>query len=71
MPADDYKIVVKKYKTPIGQHVRQYNSLTIDEVVIVIVGEELDLHAKILHRKNDDIQWWSNDLVMWGIRLIF
>jgi hypothetical protein len=40
MPADDYKIVVRADKTPVGQHDRQYNAPTIDEMAIVIVGED-------------------------------
>ena len=42
MPADDYKVVVRAHKTPVGQHERQYNAPTIDEVAIVIVGEEFN-----------------------------
>jgi len=44
MSIDDYKIVVRANKTPIGKHVRQYNAPTIDEeaIFIIVVDEEFD-----------------------------
>ena len=56
MPGDDYKVVVRADKTPVGQHERQYNAPTIDEVAIVIVGEEFNSRDIILHRRNGDVQ---------------
>lgn len=56
MPADDYTIVIKADKTPVGQHQRRYNAPTVDEVAIVIVGEEFDSRDIILHRRNGDVQ---------------
>ena len=32
MPSDDYKVVLRADKTPVGQHERQYNAPTIEEV---------------------------------------
>ncbi|XP_066428603.1 uncharacterized protein [Eleutherodactylus coqui] len=52
MPADDYVVVVRADKTPVGQHERQYNAPTINEVAIVIVGEEFNLHDIVLHRRD-------------------
>ncbi|GFW73040.1 helitron_like_N domain-containing protein [Trichonephila clavipes] len=43
-------------KTPIGQHRRQFNAPTIDEVAIVRVGEEFNSRDIILHRRNGDVQ---------------
>ncbi|GFX07914.1 helitron_like_N domain-containing protein [Trichonephila clavipes] len=43
-------------KTAIGQHQRQFNSPTIDEVAIVIVGEEFNSRNVILHRRNGNVQ---------------
>jgi hypothetical protein len=40
MPADDYAVVIRADKKHIGQHERQFNAPTIDEVAIMIVGEE-------------------------------
>ncbi|UYV61805.1 hypothetical protein LAZ67_1006674, partial [Cordylochernes scorpioides] len=43
-------------KRPIGQHRRQFNAPTIDEVAIVIVGEEFNSRDIILHRRNGGVQ---------------
>jgi len=56
IPANDYKIVVKADKIPTGEHVRQYNVSTIDEVAIVIVGKEFDSCDIIIHRSYDDVR---------------
>jgi len=56
MPADDYRVLVRADKSPLGQHERRYNAPTICEVAIIIVGEELDSRDIILHRRNDNIQ---------------
>ncbi|GFY36535.1 ATP-dependent DNA helicase [Trichonephila clavipes] len=56
MPADDYAVVIRADKRPVGQHERQFNAPTIDEVVIVIVGEEFESRDIILHRRSGDIQ---------------
>lgn len=56
MPADDYAIVIKADKTPAGQHQRRYNAPTIDEVAIVIVGEQFEARDIIIHRRNDTLQ---------------
>lgn len=56
MPADDYAIVIKADKTPVGQHQRRYNAPTIDEVAIVIVGEQFEARDIIIHRRNDALK---------------
>ncbi|GFT13183.1 putative DNA helicase [Trichonephila clavipes] len=56
MPADDYAVVIRADKRPVGQHERQLNAPTIDEVAIVIVGEEFESRDIILHRRSGDIQ---------------
>ncbi|GFV02612.1 helitron_like_N domain-containing protein [Trichonephila clavipes] len=59
MPFDDYKVIIKAdiyIKTPIGQHRRQFNAPTIDEVAIVIVGEEFNSRDIMLHCRNGDVQ---------------
>ncbi|XP_050065048.1 uncharacterized protein LOC126553978 [Aphis gossypii] len=42
MPSDNHKIVIRADKTPAGQHTRRFNAPTIDEVAIVVVGENLE-----------------------------
>lgn len=56
MPADDYAIVIKADKTPAGQHPRRYNAPSIDEVAIVIVGEQFEARDIIIRRRNDTLQ---------------
>lgn len=56
MPSDDHKIVIRADKTPAGEHLRRYNSPTIDEVAIVIVGEELQSRDIVLQRRNAQLQ---------------
>lgn len=40
MPFDNHKIVIRADKTPAGQHARRFNAPTIDELGIVVVGED-------------------------------
>lgn len=56
MPSDNHKIVIRADKTPIGQHARRFNAPTIDEVAIVVVGEDLKNRDIVLHRRNDLLQ---------------
>ncbi|GFU90259.1 helitron_like_N domain-containing protein, partial [Trichonephila clavipes] len=56
MPANDYAVVIRADKRPVGQHETQFNAPTIDEVAIVIVGEEFESRDIILHRRSGDIQ---------------
>ncbi|KAL4144002.1 hypothetical protein QTP88_006247 [Uroleucon formosanum] len=56
MPSDNYKIVIRADKTPAGQHARHFNTPTIDEVAIVVVGENLESRDIVLHRRNDRLQ---------------
>lgn len=56
MPLDNHKIVVRADKTPAGEHARRFNAPTIDDVAIVIVGEEFQSRVIVLHRRNDHLQ---------------
>ncbi|GFY21464.1 ATP-dependent DNA helicase [Trichonephila clavipes] len=49
-------VVIRADKRPVGQHERQFNAPTIDEVEIVIVGKEFESRDIILHRRSGDIQ---------------
>jgi hypothetical protein len=53
MPTDTHKLVIHADKTPAGQHVRRLNAPTIDEVAIVIVGDQFQPRDIVLHRRND------------------
>ena len=52
MPTDTHKIVISADKTPPRQHVRRYNAPTIDEVAIVMVGDQFLPLDIILHKRN-------------------
>lgn len=56
MPSDNHKIVIRADKTPAGEHARRFNAPTIDDVAIVIVGENLHSRDIVLHRRNDQLQ---------------
>ena len=51
MPTDTHKFVISAYKTPPG-NVRRYKSPTIDEVAIVMVGDQFLPRDIILHKRN-------------------
>lgn len=52
MPSDDYKVVIRADKRPAGTHERTFNAPTIDEVAILIVGENLETRDIVLTRRN-------------------
>ncbi|XP_053968313.1 uncharacterized protein LOC128869734 [Anastrepha ludens] len=56
MPSDNHKIVIRADKTPAEQHAGRFNAPTIDEVAIVVVGENLENRDIVLHRRNDQLQ---------------
>jgi hypothetical protein len=55
MPSDNHKIVIKADKTPSGEHTRRFNAPTIDEVAIIVVGENHNSRDIILQRRNDQL----------------
>ncbi|RVE41066.1 hypothetical protein evm_014285 [Chilo suppressalis] len=59
MPSDNHKIVIRVDKAPAGQHAGHFNAPTIDEVAIVVVGENLENRDIVLHRRNDQLQRMS------------
>ncbi|XP_049310614.1 uncharacterized protein LOC125778131 isoform X2 [Bactrocera dorsalis] len=56
MPSDNHRIVFRADKMPMGQHARRFNAPTIDEVAIVIVGEQFESRDIVLHRRNEQLQ---------------
>ena len=53
MPSDTHKIVIHADKTPAEKHVRRSNAPTIDDVAIVIVGDQFQPRDIVLHPRND------------------
>lgn len=56
MPSDSNNIVIRADKTPAGEHARRFNSPTIDEVAMVVVGENLQSRDIVLHRRNNELK---------------
>lgn len=56
MTSDDYMVVIKADKTPVGEHAGRYNAPTIDEVSIVIVGEQFQQRDVRIMRRNDTVE---------------
>lgn len=56
MPSDNHRIVIRADKMPMWQHARRFNAPTIDEVAIVIVGEQFESRDIVLHRRNEQLQ---------------
>ncbi|GFS34487.1 uncharacterized protein NPIL_323341 [Nephila pilipes] len=55
MPSDTYIIVINADKTPAGERVRVFSAPTVDEVTIIIVGDQFQLSHIVLHRRNDQL----------------
>lgn len=56
MPSDNHKIVIRADRTPFGEYERRFNAPTIDEVVIVILGDQFQSRDIVLHRRNEQLQ---------------
>jgi hypothetical protein len=57
MPKNDYKVVIRADKQPAGTHERTFNAPTIDEVAILIVGENVETRDIVLtHRDTVQLQ---------------
>lgn len=56
MPTDNHRIVIRADKAPAGEHSGRFNAPTINEVAIVIVGEQSNSRDIVLHRRNDQLK---------------
>ena len=56
MPTDDYKVVVRADKTPTGEHLLRFNAPRLDEVAIVVVGNEFGTRDIVLQKRNNMLQ---------------
>lgn len=52
MPSDDYKIVIRADKRQPGEHERRFNAPTLNEVAIVVVGENLETRDIVVRRRD-------------------
>ncbi|RCN34815.1 hypothetical protein ANCCAN_19329 [Ancylostoma caninum] len=56
MPTDEFKVVIRADKRPAGEHERRFNAPTVNEVAVVIVGEDVDRRDIIIQKRNDSLQ---------------
>ncbi|GFS76021.1 ATP-dependent DNA helicase [Nephila pilipes] len=56
MPSDTHKIVIHADRTPAGEHVLRFNAPTVDEVAIIIVGDQFQPIDIVLHRRNEQLK---------------
>lgn len=56
MPSDEYKIVIRANRTPHGEHERRFNAITINEVAIVMVGDEFERHIIVIQRRGAELR---------------
>lgn len=55
MPSDNHQIVIRPDKAPPTEHSRRFNAPTIDDVAIVIVGEQFQQRDIVLQRRNEQL----------------
>ncbi|CAF1511742.1 unnamed protein product [Didymodactylos carnosus] len=56
MPQDDMQIIIRAGRTPAGEHERQFNAPVLNEVAIVIDGNEFERRDIMLHKRNNQLQ---------------
>ena len=52
MPSDDHRIVIRADKRPAGEHERRYNAPTMNEIAILVVGENLESRYIVIRRRH-------------------
>ena len=55
MLSDTHKIVTHADELPAGEFVRRFNEPTIDEMAIVMVGDQYRPRGIVPHRRNDQL----------------
>ena len=48
---EDYKVIIKANKTPVGKHERKFNAPVMFEVAVLIVGQEFEKRDIILEKR--------------------
>jgi hypothetical protein len=54
MPTDEYQIVIRADKRPAGEHERRYNSPAVDEVAVIMVGQN-PTNVILLYKKGVNV----------------
>ncbi|GFS82586.1 uncharacterized protein NPIL_551101 [Nephila pilipes] len=55
MPSNTHKIVIQADRTPAREHVRRFNAPAVDEVAIIIVGDQFQPRDIVFHRRNEQL----------------
>lgn len=55
LKTDSYQIVINADKVPSGEHAGRFNTPTIDEVAVIMVGDPIDNRAVRIIRRNDTV----------------
>eukprot|EP00102_Acyrthosiphon_pisum_P024644 XP_016661854.1 PREDICTED: uncharacterized protein LOC107884402 [Acyrthosiphon pisum] len=56
MPLNEYKIVINANKTPTGHNPGRFNAPTVNEMAVVIVGQEHGRRDIVIERQNGTLQ---------------
>jgi hypothetical protein len=64
MPTDAYKVVLRADGRPAGEHERRFNAPQVDEVAVVISGDEFDQRDIIIQRRGESLQRISETSIL-------
>lgn len=56
MPTDDYKIIIKADKVPVGDHKKRYSVPNKSDIAIVMTDGETNARDIVLHKRNAELQ---------------
>lgn len=56
MISDEYKVVIRADKRPVGEHERRFNAPQVNEIAVVIVDNEYSQRDIIIQRRSDRLQ---------------
>ncbi|XP_044596953.1 uncharacterized protein LOC123273577 [Cotesia glomerata] len=57
---DNYQIVIKADKVPLGEHASRFNTQTVDEVAVIMVGDPVDKRSIKITRRDNTISTISD-----------
>ncbi|GFU18819.1 uncharacterized protein TNCV_1085611 [Trichonephila clavipes] len=60
---DNYQIVIKADKVPLGEHAGRFNAPTVDEVAVIMVGDPVDKRSIKITRRDNTISDYRNNKV--------
>lgn len=55
LPSDNHQIIIRPDKAPPNEHSRRFNAPTIDDIAVVIVGEQHHQRDIVLQRRTDQL----------------